>query len=143
MKKDRFTECNRICEDLLESEGDLTYYKDKPFTGVGYEYFPNGQLYVEIAYRDGFPDGLWKEWYSDGQLAFESEYKDGIKHGVTNRWYSSGVQKSIEHYEYGIQLDYKEWDENGNIVISEVLSPDSTNYRLLQHSRELYGDNQS
>tara|TARA_B100000809_G_C14610772_1_gene341037 strand:+ start:179 stop:325 length:147 start_codon:yes stop_codon:yes gene_type:complete len=32
---------------------------------VHIEYYPNGQLKEEGAYKDGNKDGLWTEWWED------------------------------------------------------------------------------
>jgi antitoxin component YwqK of YwqJK toxin-antitoxin module len=125
-----------VDEELLKWDEDVVCYNGKPFTGVGYERHPNGAIIRETPYKNGFPHGIIREWDPTGQLIFEGECKNGKAHGRFTYWYPDGTVKSIAHYEWGVQVDYKEWDEEGRLIKDERKDPDD---HLLQTMRRWYG----
>lgn len=118
--------------------GDMLFYKEIPFTGLGYELYSDGKLRELALYKFGFANGVCREWYPTGQLKSESELEEGISNGLETCWYENGNIKYITHYELGIQLDYQEWDENGNLIKSKKLKFEDSNpkYRQLLELRE-------
>lgn len=46
------------------------------------EYWPNGQVKVSGAFKNGLAEGHIHGWYEDGTDAFKAFYKQGIKQGV-------------------------------------------------------------
>lgn len=54
-------------------------------------------------------------------------------------WHPNGSVKSIAHYEFGLELDYKEWDENGQLIDRRELDP---NDPLLLKLRRIYDENE-
>lgn len=131
----------RVEESELEYDGDLRCYDDLPFSGVGYEVYQNGALKAETTYVDGLPSGACREWYPDGKSMSEIECKKGMKFGLCRHWSSNGSLRSEAHYEWGIELDYAEWDETGKLVLERKLDPESpeSNYGILQKFRRVYG----
>jgi len=130
----------RVREDDLGADGDIVLYNGVPFTGIGYDLHPDGKLAHEVAYKDGFPDGVWREWYVSGQTKLESECRKGLKHGRTTYWFPNGAVKSVANFELGIKLNGKEWNEAGNLVKEYEILPGSPNYKLLESFRTNEGD---
>ena len=106
---------DRILDNSEEGQG-------KPFTGLTYEVYPNGNLIYYCYYKNGFKDGDFIEFYSDGKIKSIQYMKRGTISGVESIWYNNGVLKSETKYEYGVCLTFKEWDEKGNLI-DEKLEP--------------------
>jgi antitoxin component YwqK of YwqJK toxin-antitoxin module len=51
--------------------------KDGKRHGVRRDWYADGTLKHEYAYRDGKPHGVTRAWYDDGTLRYECTYKDG------------------------------------------------------------------
>ncbi|WP_052947761.1 toxin-antitoxin system YwqK family antitoxin [Aneurinibacillus tyrosinisolvens] len=133
----------RVDEELLEFDDDLRCYNDSPFSGIGYENYPNGNLKTETLYKDGFQHGLSREWYPTGEIKSEFFWKKGSRYSKRQEWHRNSNIKSIANYEWGIELDNKEWDENGNLIKSEIIDPNSPNYFLLLKYREINHENKN
>ena len=139
MEKDRIL---REGIDLNSSdvwyEGDAITLNDNLYTGIGYELFNNGSIKYVAFYKDGFAYGSSKELYDNGQIKEETELLHGQVNGTQKCWYPNGKVKSISKYEYGIEVEYREWDENGNLLTSRVIDQDDPNswYPYLLKLRE-------
>ncbi len=133
---------NRIEEDMLEFDDDVKCYNGVPFTGIGFEKYPNGNLKSETPYEDGFQSGTSREWYSTGQTMCELEWKKGARFSKRKCWYQNGVVKSVSNYEWGIELNYKEYNEKGELVTDRELDPNSpdSQYAVLLKFRQVYGE---
>ncbi|MFC4157920.1 toxin-antitoxin system YwqK family antitoxin [Chitinimonas lacunae] len=129
--------CERIQEDFLEADGELVIHNGKPFTGFGFDPFPNGHgVEYETEYRNGLPHGLKRKWYESGQLEYEISCINGVKHGEERHWFASGAIKLIANYEYGVKIESKAWSDDGELVGEFIISPSSANFSLLQKRRE-------
>ncbi|WFD08961.1 toxin-antitoxin system YwqK family antitoxin [Tepidibacter hydrothermalis] len=126
--------------ELLEygDIGDRFFYNDELFTGLGYELYQNGNIRELIPYENGFANGMCREWYSTGELMREYELRRGSSHGRKIYWYKNGSIKLIANYEFGIELDYQEWDEKGNLIENRELDSNdpNSNYSTLLRLRE-------
>jgi len=63
----------------------------------------NGQLAVNVPYRDGKREGLFQSWYENGQKEEEVKFKDGKEYGLCYRWYSNGCKKEESNFKEGKQ----------------------------------------
>ncbi len=132
--------CNikRVDEDLLEAEDDVTIYEGVPFDGVGFDNFvDSSRPEYETEYKKGLPHGVKKKWYKNGRLAYLISCFNGLKHGEEKHWYPSGQDKLAAIYEYGINIESTLWSEGGEVIERFVISPDSTNFTILQKRRLL------
>lgn len=129
----------RINEDQLEYEDHLRCYDDVPFTGVGFEVFSNGRIESETHYKDGLADGLVSEWDETGVLRAQFSCKKGMIHGSSKTWHANGVLKEDAHYEWGVELDATESDEQGTVVAQRKLDPNNpeSNYKILLNLRKI------
>ncbi len=113
----------RVVERIVGLEEDKLHLRDylwyeidseEPFTGTLVEYFPRGQKWWEVEYRDGKRHGKTTGWHSNGQKMVEGESRDGGRHGKWTYWRESG--QKVSEWEY---LDGKrhgkwtEWHPNG------------------------------
>lgn len=131
----------RVPESEMEYEGDVRYFNNVPFTGIGYEVFKSGQLKSESEYKEGLEHNVCKEWYLNGQLKSMTQCKKGMKYGLEKFFYEDGEKKSESHFEWGIELDHIEWSKSGEILVERKLDSDSpeSNYKILQKFRRVYG----
>lgn len=116
-------ELPRVLDEDLEYEDDLRLLNGKPFTGIGYQKYPNGQLELEVNYREGLPDGLQREWFANGQLKRKSHAIRGLGTSKMTTWYENGQVQSIALYDVGVKIEYKEWSEDGELLKDEKLTP--------------------
>lgn len=127
----------RINDDELQGSGDLVYYEGQLFTGTAVDHHKNGNLAAEIDYVEGLTHGHWREWSDTGVLLIESECQKGVRHGTTKTYFADKRLKSQAEYEYGIETSLKEWDKNGDLILSRTLGPETpgANYQLLEKFR--------
>lgn len=57
---------------------------------------------------------------NDGTLAWEKEYEKGFQEGWCRSYYKNGnkAQEYKAHNNEEIDGTFKEWDENGNLIVS-------------------------
>ena len=100
---------------------EFQYYRDEEGKVVkhGYYkvYYEDGQLGMEVNYKDGKEDGRWVEYYENGKIRWEENYKDGLLDGKWVWYYENAQIKSEGNYKNG-ELDGKwvRYDEEGNIT---------------------------
>ncbi|MFT8348951.1 toxin-antitoxin system YwqK family antitoxin [Clostridium saccharoperbutylacetonicum] len=101
--------------------------------------YSNSNLESLTFYEKGFAYGVSREWYENNQLKSEFEVKRGCSNGKEVHWYSNGSVKSIGNYELGIEINYMEWDETGNLIENRKLdiNDSKSNYRALLKFREI------
>lgn len=121
------TGCGVVRRELLskmQNRNGLVYIinEQNAYTGVLFEQHENGQLRVEVTFKDG-KQYFVKEWDKNGQLQREKTYKDGNLEGL-KRWYKNGQLESEETYKDD-KLDgvAKNWYENGQLC-SEITFKD-------------------
>jgi antitoxin component YwqK of YwqJK toxin-antitoxin module len=123
----------RINDDLLDMTDELVYlYEGELFTGIGFELGLDNRIISEISYKNGFQEGPARDWYESGELQSEAYYKENSLHGASKEWYKNGKIKSEALYEFGVPLEYKEWDEDGKVVNEFQLSKDDIRFKLLE-----------
>ena len=74
----------------LSVQDSICLYKDKPFTGVAVEHYPNGNLLRAVTYIRGKQNGPMLLWYPDGNPQMSAYYQNGYLQGRFLGWYSNG-----------------------------------------------------
>ena len=115
-KRSAAGQMQRVDEEELDWDDDVSVLNGVPFNGIGVMYYPDGSAEGESAYVDGFKEGLVKEWHSNGKLRTEWFAERGRAKGKVTEWHPNGTVKSVGTYEFGAELRYEEWDELGNQV---------------------------
>tara|TARA_B100000579_G_C22736430_1_gene806912 strand:+ start:197 stop:844 length:648 start_codon:yes stop_codon:yes gene_type:complete len=64
----------RVNLDDLNDIGEITHYKGKPFTGIGFKLI-DGLIKEEITFENGLKNGIYKS-YNNGKLFYEGIYKN-------------------------------------------------------------------
>ena len=66
---------------------------EKPFSGIIYNNYPEGQREYEGHYKNGIPNGLLTYWYEHGETMRKGRLKNGIPVG---RWTYYNIDASIQ-----------------------------------------------
>ena len=120
----------RVLIDELTPKGKVMYYESKPFNGICFDVWDNGELKVEIHYKSGVKDGLEIEWYDNGEIANEINYKNGeLIKDFCDCW-----QSAYNMYRFSENLDeaeimfiYKDYDPGCKYIIE-----------MIENNRELH-----
>ncbi|MDA9237239.1 hypothetical protein N9O99_02135 [Schleiferiaceae bacterium] len=120
----------RLLKDELIKKGTkespIMYFEGKPFTGVAFDVYEDGQLEWEANYKAGKEDGLWSSWDDNGVLIFNGKSIDGIVSLLTT--YFINGEKHYEAY-YSDTMGglndwykHKKWDKEGQLLIEQGMS---------------------
>lgn len=77
-------------------------------------YSSNGNLILNIFYKDGIRVGIWKTFYTNGKLKSETTFKDGTTFGTGKSYFINGTLKTLVNYENPNSFYYEYYD-NGNL----------------------------
>jgi antitoxin component YwqK of YwqJK toxin-antitoxin module len=135
----------RVSYDDLEhsDEDDSLLLNGKPFTGILYDEYDNGQAGEEEKYVDGHQVGPFRRWYENGQLREEGVKRRGFAPDKMSRWHENGVLKSTEEREWGVVVSCKEWDEHGKLISEREIEPGSSDHGRLLKWREFMAKQKS
>lgn len=107
---------NRAHYDEIEFDDDLGLLDGKPFTGIIYASYENGQLEIEFNYVDGLPSGLQRRWYPSGQLEEEWEAIRGRGSAWSRKWYSNGFIRCERENKENLPVRIIQWSADGQLV---------------------------
>lgn len=88
--------------------------------GVETWWYQNGTKKYEARNRGGFRDGKFTAWYPDGKIWYEGYEFHGKPESTLTYWHPNGVVKSRALFRDGIQLERKDFDEEGRPVLRGV-----------------------
>ncbi len=91
----------------------LFQFKDGKLDGLYFEWYKNGQKWMEKNYKDGLLDGPLTWWYENGQKWMEANYKDGKEDGLETHWYENGQKKCESNWKDGKVMSAVVWKPNG------------------------------
>ena len=110
-------------------DGETVYWNDydiyehsangdeKPFTGLLYETYDNGQIAFYGYVTDGIYDGEKVTFYKNGQMKSYCKMKLGGYYGKCYRRYENGQLKEIREISEDRKHEWiKKWDENGVLL---------------------------
>ncbi|MGQ1945635.1 toxin-antitoxin system YwqK family antitoxin [Geofilum sp. OHC36d9] len=70
-------------------------------TGITTLYFKNGHKKEERSFKNNKMDGIWITWNEAGQKIAEASYTDGKKDGKWGIWDENGIQRYEMFYKQG------------------------------------------
>ena len=76
-------------------------YTRKPVNGVVCSYHHNGNVSVEIPYKDGIKDGIARYYYESGIIESETPYKNNVVDGVEKVYYENGELRGETSFKKG------------------------------------------
>ncbi|QDU23955.1 toxin-antitoxin system YwqK family antitoxin [Urbifossiella limnaea] len=129
----------RVNENDLELDEDMLLLAGVPFSGVGFDLYEDGSLRSESPFRDGFRDGLCREWHPNGRLRCEWIAAQGTITGVKTEWHPGGALKAVGQYEYGVEIESREWDDAGDLISYWQIDEKSAIYAYVVGLRERGG----
>ena len=132
----KMNELQRVNEEELDWDDDVSVLNGTPFSGIAYMLYPDGALEWEVTYHDGFKEGLVQEFHSNGKLKREWLADRGRTKGARKEWDENGNLKSEGVYEFGVELEYSEWTESGEQIVHRTLDPESDLAKYVQQQRE-------
>ena len=96
-------ELDGVNGEELEYRKDIWYLKgsDTPYTGKVFQFYKNGQKWLETNYKDGKLDGLSESWHENGKKASEVNYKDGKQDGLSVGFHENGQKWREVNWEDG------------------------------------------
>ncbi len=97
--------------DYAGPDSAFLYYDGKPFTGLYYELFPEGNLELYIKYQDGLPVEDCFEFYENGKMKAYSYYSKDRRNSYSFSYDEKGTLKLSSVWENG-KFTQKIYDEN-------------------------------
>ena len=102
-------------------DGLYKYYakgESKPFTGILYGKYPNGEWLTRQEYVDGVGQGSWINYYDNGNFKEVGNYEQNRVEGSIKKYYRNGQLKSEGTYrEWRIRIgEWKYYNEAGKLI---------------------------
>lgn len=94
--------------------------------GFDYQWYDNGQMFIERHYVGGFEDGEHKAWYEDGSVRSYKVFKNGLANGDFFEWHSNGKLAQYIRYKDGTELAAKSWTSGGKPFYNYVWKQEET-----------------
>lgn len=106
------------------SEGIYRYYKkgeEKPFTGILFAKYPNGNYASWQEYVDGVGQGKWINYYENGNYKEVGNYTQNRVEGPIKKYYENGNLKAEGTYkDWRVMVgEWKYYDENGKQITTK------------------------
>lgn len=114
-------------------------YQGKPFTGIRFGLYPDGNVKCEEEFRHGLQWGLSRDWYRSGTLRREVTLFQGGLQGIERAWFEDGRLQEEREGEYGILLRERIWDQDDNLVKEYELKPSDPAHDSLRMLKEAFG----
>ena len=102
------------------TDGIYRYYAkgdDKPFTGVLFAKYPNGNYSSWQEYVDGVGQGKWINYYDNGNYKEIGYYNNNLVEGPIKKYYENGILQAEGNYkDWRIKIgQWKYYDEKGKL----------------------------
>lgn len=75
----------------------------------------NGDKMFQGEWQDGVPHGRTLTWYLNGEPMHEVQFENGYLHGNWRTWSETGKLMVSAVFEFGMKVEWIEWDEEGQI----------------------------
>lgn len=106
------------------ANGVYRYYAKgsvKPYTGILYSKYPNGQFNSWQEFEDGVGQGLWINYDENGNYKEIGHYEQNRVEGPIQKFYPNGNLKAVGFYkDWRIRIGiWRYFDENGKLISEE------------------------
>ena len=113
-------------------------YKNGKREGISKNYYENGNLWGETPYKNGVIEGVGKTYYESGKLMEETPYKNGKRDGISKDYYENGNLWGETPYKNGkIDGIAKLYYENGNMLSEITYMNDEVHGSVKFYSKKL------
>jgi antitoxin component YwqK of YwqJK toxin-antitoxin module len=108
----------RLEEIRLENNNGLVFYRDRPFSGIVFSFYPATKDTAEvIGFRKGREHGEWRKFFPGGKLSVQRFFDHGTKVKTLKEWWENGRLKVSGSFLKGENNgEYKEWNRNGMLI---------------------------
>ena len=138
--------------DELTKKGDIYYFESKPYTGIGFDVYNTGSLFIEVNYKQGIM-GLIKYYHNNGQLEKEGVLKGGKQEGLWKYYDENGILWREITFKDDNPVSSICWDKKGDVIncfpsiktidlpqtTIEIYEKDTINSDFEKNLREEYG----
>lgn len=114
--------------------GNLIYssnYMNSFRNGKCLTFYSDGLAQLEMAFKNDTSIGEYVEYYHTGKVKERGNVNMSTSTGNVEKYYSNGKLMSKDNWKNGVQIEYKEYDEN-NFLVKEKATVDGkligTNY---------------
>lgn len=83
----------------------------KGFTGVAYDWFPDGAKKAEFRFKNGLMHGTVTEWYANGKKRGETVFDSGERCGKNTEWREDGSLYQERVYDHDRILSERKYFE--------------------------------
>jgi hypothetical protein len=104
-------------------------------------WYPNGAKKYSAVNHLGFREGKYTAWYSDGTPWYEGFEHRGKPESTLTYWYPTGKIKSQALFRDGIQLERKDFDEDGRLIGTGLQAAAEAPAESEAEAAEVAGDN--
>ena len=129
---------------ILHDNGQLdmeVYYKNGKEHGSDRCWFKNGKLNWEFTSIDGKLDGTYKVWYENGQLKLEKKYILGKVDGASKEWYENGQIESDYNYLNGKRIGWQKYYSKTGLTLGICFLKDGNGHLIFYHENgEIFQD---
>lgn len=106
------------------ADGTYRYYKpgeSKPFTGILYARYDNGNYKSRQEYVEGIGQGTWINYWENGNLKEVGTYNQNRVEGPIKKYYETGKLKTEGTYkDWRIRVGkWKYYDESGSLTLEQ------------------------
>ncbi|GEM_PF-1816791 len=107
-------DAKKIVYQKTDSEANVAFYNNKPFTGTAYTLHPNKKRFVEKSFTEGIENGSWVVWYDNGKKMKSGTMKNGVKDGTDYFYWDNGKTREKTPYKNNKKNGSAEtWHANG------------------------------
>jgi len=111
-------------EDRLENyfdNGHLILVKGEPFSGVAFDEYENGNIFIEASIKNGIPHGKYERYSEYGQLLEKVNYNDGERDGPYESYHDNGQLSAKGNFKDGeVDGAYESYHDNGQLMSIDV-----------------------
>lgn len=83
----------------LKYKNGVYYHNSLPYTGICYDFYPNGNKKTELTFENGFKHGKETQWYYSGQVEYIRFYKQNEPDSTWESYHNNGTLKDVSIYE--------------------------------------------
>lgn len=109
-----FAQNQRIELSKLQKNDGLYFFAEKPYTGIVYEKYENGNIGLVGEIKNGKRENVWTYWYSTGVKKRESTYANNVKEGKSYYWHNNKILAKEITFRANQNIDQKTWNTDGS-----------------------------
>jgi antitoxin component YwqK of YwqJK toxin-antitoxin module len=103
-------------QPAVNEQGLYLDENNDPFTGIFKEEYSDGQIKLEIEFKEGLLDGKYTLWFENGQVNEVRFYKAGLKEKIWRTYNKQGIEIAeagfLNNQKHGKWLI---WDDTGSL----------------------------